>query len=48
MKKRVKKILELNVDNKNNKKYEMKAIWDSAIYAKKSEGYLLNLYSLVK
>ena len=31
----------------NNKKYEVKGIWDSAVYAKKSAGQLPGLYNLV-
>lgn len=34
--------------NGNDKEYEVEAIWDSAIYAKKSgEGHLLGFYYLV-
>lgn len=32
-------------DNNNRKKHEVWAIWDSAVYAKKSENYLPRLYS---
>lgn len=38
-------ILEFEVGN--NKKYEMKAIRDSAVYAKKADKYLVELYYLV-
>ena len=31
----------------NNKKYEVKAIQDSAVYAKEVDGYLPELYYLV-
>ena len=31
----------------NSKEYEIEAIWDGAIYAKKSEGYLPGFYYLV-
>ena len=31
----------------NNKKYEVEAIQDSAIYAKEADQYLLKLYYLV-
>ena len=34
-------------DAGNNKKYEVEAIKDSAVYAKETEGYLLGLYYLV-
>ena len=31
----------------NNKEYKIEAIWDSAFYAKKANGYLQGLYYLV-
>ena len=31
----------------NNKEYEVEAIQDNAVYAKKKNGYLLKLYYLV-
>ena len=34
-------------DTGDNKKYEVEAIIDSAVYAKKAEGHLLGLYYLV-
>ena len=46
-KKRVKKVPKLDVGN-NNKKYEVEAIWDSAVYTMESEsGHLPRLYYLV-
>ena len=45
---RVKKILKLDTSNNNSKKYKLEAIWDSAVYIKKSEsGYLLGFYYLL-
>ena len=46
-KKQVKKVLELNTGNESSKKYELEAIWDSAVDAQKSESYLPSLYYLV-
>ena len=31
----------------NNKKYKVEVIWDNAIYANKTKGYLLGLYYLI-
>ena len=31
----------------NGKEHEFEAIWDNALYARESEGYLLGLYYLV-
>ena len=31
----------------NNKKFKIEAIWDSVIYAKKLENYLLGFYYLL-
>ena len=46
-KEQVKKVLELDASN-NSKEYELEAIWDSAVYANKSEsGHLPGLYYLV-
>lgn len=43
--KRVKKnILELNFDIGKNKKYKIKASWDSVVYVNKLENYLLGFY----
>lgn len=40
--------LQLKFDsNSDGKKYKIKAIWDSVIYIRKSEGYLLEFYYLV-
>lgn len=39
--------LELEVDERENKEYEIKAIVDNVIYAKDVKGYLLELYYLV-
>ena len=42
------KVPELDVGNKNSKEYKMEAIWDSVVYANKSEaGHLPGLYYLV-
>ena len=49
-KKRMNKLFpepEPELDVGNNKKYEVEAIKDSAIYAKEAERYLLGLYYLV-
>lgn len=40
-------VTELAIDNNDSKKYKVKAIWNSAVYVKKSEGHLLGLYYLV-
>lgn len=37
----------LKFERSDNGKYEIKAIWNSAIYAKKSKDQLLSLYYLV-
>ena len=42
-----KKVRELEFEASNSKKYKMKAIWESAIYANKAESYLPYLYYLV-
>ncbi len=34
-------------NNSNGKEYEVEAIYDSAVYAKESEGHLLGPYYLV-
>ena len=47
-KKLVEKILELNVGNKNSKKYKVKVIRNSAIYIKESKSHLSKLYYLIK
>ena len=42
------RVKELELEAGNNKKYKVKAIWDSAVYASKSEsGQLPGLYYLV-
>ena len=46
-KERVKKVLELNIDNEGRKDYEVEAIWDSAVYARELKGHLPGLYYLV-
>ena len=46
-KERVENVLELDVGNKGNKEYKVKAIRNNAAYARKSEGHLLELYYLV-
>ena len=43
-KKRVKKVLELDVGNEGSKECKVEAIWDSAVYARESEDYWLRLY----
>ena len=45
-KKRVnKKVTELNFEATDSEEYKVEAIWDSAVYANKSEsGHLLGLY----
>ena len=45
-KEQVKKMLELNGNN-NIEEYEVEAIWDSAVYAKKLGNHLPNFYYLV-
>ena len=43
-----KKVLELDASDKNSKEYKVKAIWDSIVYANKSDSdYLPDLYYLV-
>ena len=43
-----KKVPELDAGNKNSKEYKVETIWDSAVYANKSEsGHLPGLYYLV-
>ena len=43
-----KEIPELDVGNDGSEEYEVEAIWDSAVYANKSEsGHLPRLYYLV-
>ena len=37
----------LNCDPGDDKEYEVEAIWGSAVYAKKTDRYLLGLYYLV-
>ena len=47
-KKRVKKVLKLDVGNKVSKEYKMEIIWDSAVYANKlKSGHQPSLYYLV-
>lgn len=48
-KKRVHELLELNIELNvgEDKKYEVKAIKDKAVYAEAVEGQLLRLYNLV-
>ena len=40
-------ITELEFDAGNSEEYKVEEIWDSAVYAKESEGHLLRLYYLV-
>ena len=41
-------VTKLDTGDNKSREYEVKAIWDSALfYAKESEGYLLGLYHLV-
>ena len=42
-----KKITELDFEAGDSKKSKVKAIWDSAVYAKELKGYLPELYYLV-
>ena len=42
-----KKGTELEFEVGNSKKYKLKAIWDSTIYANKAKSHLLVLYYLV-
>ena len=47
-KERVEKISELDASHKDSEEYKVEAIWDSAVYANKSEsGHLPGLYYLV-
>ena len=46
-KKRVEKVPELDASNKGSKEYRVKAIWDSLVYVRESEGHLPGLYYLV-
>lgn len=39
--------LVLEFETSNNKKYKVEAIWDSVVYVKKVDRYLLELYYLV-
>lgn len=38
--------MKLDADN-DNREYKVEAIWDSAIYIKKSKNHLLKLYYLI-
>ena len=41
-------MIELDIDNNDNREYKVEAMWDSTIYTWESEsGYLLRLYYLV-
>ena len=42
-----KKVMELEFEAGDSKKYKVEAIWDSAIYARESEDHLPGLYYLV-
>ena len=46
-KKQVKKVIKLSVSNKDSKKYKIEAIWDNAVYVRKSKGHLLGFYYIV-
>ena len=39
--------MELEFKAGDSKKYKVKVIWDSAVYANKAENHLLSLYYLV-
>ena len=41
------RVTKLDFEVGNSKEYKVKAIWDSAIYAKESEGHVPGLYYLV-
>lgn len=40
-------MIQLEFEIGNDEEYKVKKIWNSVIYAKKSDGYLLGLYYLV-
>ena len=42
-----KKVTKLEFETGNSKKYEVEAIWNSAVYANKAKGHLPGLYYLV-
>ena len=42
-----KKVIKVDFETGNREEYKIKAIWDSAVYTRESEGYLLGLYYLV-
>ena len=42
-----KKVMELEFEAGDSKKYKVEAIWDNAIYANNGKGYLPGLYYLV-
>ena len=42
-----KKVTELDFEAGNSKEYKVETIWDSAVYARKSKGYLSGFYYLV-
>lgn len=43
----MKKFPLLKFEADNNKKYEVGAIWNSVVYAKKADKYLLKLYYMI-
>ena len=47
-KKYVKKLLKLDVGDKNNKKYKVEGIWDNIIYTRESKNHLSEFYYLVE
>ena len=42
-----KKLLELDVGNKDREKYKMEPIWDNVVYTKESKDHLPGLYYLI-
>ena len=42
-----KDVIELDAGNNENRKYKVKAICDSAVYARESKGYLPELYYFI-
>ena len=47
-KKRIdKRVIELELEAGDSKEYKVEAIWDSAVYANKAKGHLLDLYYLI-
>ena len=42
-----KKVMELEFEAADSKKYKVEAIWNSAVYANKEESHLSGLYYLI-